>query len=211
MSEPWIRTLPGDGQRRYRHESYGTHMTDQESLLDRARARDPAALADIYDTYSPKIYAYIYRHVGDAHRAEDLTSGVFLKMLEALDNNKFARDALQSWLYRIAHNTIVDDVRRRQRRPTSVLHDGMALPPEANPDHLVSERIEKEYLLDAIDQLTEDQKNVIILRFGEGLTAPQVASILDKTEEAVRALQRRGLTNLRKILDSRNIPSPNIE
>ena len=173
-------------------------MTDQASLLEQARKRDPAALAQIYDTYAAKIYAYIYRHVGDAHRAEDLTSSVFIKMLDALERDKFARDALQSWLYRIAHNIIVDDVRKRQRRPTSALHDGLALPPESNPDFIVSQRLESEELLQAIDQLTEVQRDVIILRFGEGLTAPQVANILDKTEEAVRALQRRGLANLRK-------------
>lgn len=173
-------------------------MTDQVSLLEQARKRDPVALAQIYDTYSAKIYAYIYRHVGDAHRAEDLTSNVFLKMLEALERDKFARDALQSWLYRIAHNVIVDDVRKRQRRPISTLHDGLALPPESNPDFMVSQQLESEELLQAIDQLTEVQRSVIILRFGEGLTAPQVANILDKTEEAVRALQRRGLANLRK-------------
>lgn len=172
----------------------------QAELLERARERDPTALAHIYDTYAPKIYAYIYRHVGDAPRAEDLTSTTFLKMLEALDRGKFARDTLQSWLYRIAHNAIVDDVRRRQRRPTSALHEGISLPPNTLPDYVVGERIEREYLLQAIQQLSEDQRNVIILRFGEGLTAPQVAAILDKTEEAVRALQRRGLANLRKLL-----------
>ena len=173
-------------------------MTDQASLLELARKRDPAALAEIYDTYASKIYSYIYRHVGDAHRAEDLTSRVFLKMLEAIEKDKFARDALQSWLYRIAHNTIVDDIRKRQRRPTSALHEGLALPPETSPDHIVGRRLENEKLLQAIDQLTEVQRDVIILRFGEGLTAPQVADILNKTEEAVRALQRRGLANLRK-------------
>lgn len=172
----------------------------QAELLQRAQNRDPAALAHIYDTYAPKIYAYIYRHVGDAQRAEDLTSTTFLKMLEALDRGKFARNTLQSWLYRIAHNAIIDDVRRAQRRPTSALHEGISLPPDTLPDHVVGKRIEREYLLQAIQQLSEDQRNVIVLRFGEGLTAPQVAGILNKTEEAVRALQRRGLANLRKIL-----------
>lgn len=173
---------------------------DPADLLERARQRDTAALAAIYDTYATKIYAYIYRHVGDAHRAEDLTSKTFLKMLEALERDKFARDALQSWLYRIAHNTIVDDVRRRQRRPTSALHDGLAQPPDIHPDNIVSARLENERLRQAIEHLTDDQRDVIILRFGEGMTAPQAAKILGKTEEAVRALQRRGLANLRKLL-----------
>lgn len=170
------------------------------ALLDAARQRDPKALASIYDAYAPKIYAYIYRHVGDPHRAEDLTSGVFLKMLEALDRDKFAHDALQAWLYRIAHNLIIDDARYEQRRPASDLHDGLSLPPDADPEFVVGHRLEGERLRQAIQQLTGEQRDVIVLRFGEGMTAPQAARILGKTEEAVRALQRRALSNLRRLL-----------
>lgn len=175
-------------------------MIDEASLLQRARERDPAALAIIYDTYAPKIYAYIYRHIRDPHRAEDITSTVFLKMLESLDGNNFARDKLQSWLYRIAHNAIVDDVRYQQRRPTQTLYDTMVISPENDPSFIANKHMKEEVVWNAIQKLTEDQKDVIILRFGEGLTAPQVAQILGKTEEAVRALQRRGLANLRKLL-----------
>jgi len=182
-------------------------MTDEASLLQRARERDPAALATIYDTYAPKIYAYIYRHIRDPHRAEDLTSTVFLKMLESLDKNNFARDRLQSWLYRIAHNVIIDDVRYQQRRPTQTLYDVVETPEENDPAFLVQKQMQEEAVWNAIQQLTDDQKDVIILRFGEGLTAPQVAQILDKTEEAVRALQRRGLANLRKILSHKQLNS----
>lgn len=175
-------------------------MTDEVTLLQRARERDPSALAEIYDSYAPRIYAYIYRRVGDEHRAEDLTATVFLSMLEALDREKFARDALQSWLYRIAHNTIIDDFRRRERRPTSSLTEDLAQPPETNPDHLIIERLEMARVRQAIDLLTEEQRSVILLRFGEGLTAPETAELLGKTEEAVRALQHRSLVNLRRLL-----------
>ncbi len=180
-------------------------MIDQSApagaaLLDAARQRDPKALAAIYDAYAPKIYSYIYRHVGDPHRAEDLTSGVFLKMLEALDRDRFAHDALQAWLYRIAHNLIIDDARYETRRPASDLHDGLSLPPDSSPEFVVGRRLENERLRQAIQQLTGEQRDVIVLRFGEGMTAPQAARILGKTEEAVRALQRRALSNLRRLL-----------
>lgn len=175
-------------------------MIDQAALLDAARQRDPKALASIYDAYAPKIYAYIYRHVGDPYRAEDLTSGVFLKMLEALDRDKFAHDALQAWLYRIAHNLIIDEARYEQRRPASDLHDGLSLSPDWAPEFIVGRRLEGERLRQAIQQLTGEQRDVIVLRFGEGMTAPQAARILGKTEEAVRALQRRALSNLRRLL-----------
>lgn len=178
----------------------GAIMIDEASLLQRARDGDTAALAAIYDAYAPQIYAYIYRRIRDPHRAEDITSTVFLKMLESLEKNNFAKDRLQSWLYRIAHNSIIDDVRYQQRRPVQALYDAIETLTDDNPESLVQKQMQDEAVWDAIQQLTEDQKNVIILRFGEGLTAPQVAEILDKTEEAVRALQRRGLANLRKIL-----------
>jgi RNA polymerase sigma-70 factor (ECF subfamily) len=121
-------------------------------------------------------------------------------MLEALDKDKFARDKLQSWLYRVAHNVIIDDVRYQQRRPTQALYDSLEANEENDPSVLVGQQMEEEIIWNAIQRLTKDQKDVIILRFGEGLTAPQVAKILNKSEEAVRALQRRGLVNLRKIL-----------
>ena len=180
--------------------------TDQATLLEQARQRDPTALATIYDTYAHKIYAYIYRHVGDPHRAEDLTSVVFLKMLEALDRDRFAQDALQSWLYRIAYHAIVDESRRRKRRPIADLYDDLPISSERHPDRMAARNMEQASLRGAIDQLTDDQRDVILLRFGEGMTAPQVAEILDKTEEAVRALQRRGLNNLRKLLA--DVPLP---
>ncbi len=181
---------------------------EQAELLRQARERDPAALTRIYDTYAPKIYAYLYRQVGDAARAEDLTSATFLKMLEALDRDQFANDSLQSWLYRIAYNTLVDDARRRKRRPVASLHEGISMPPHTLPERIVDNRVEREELIRAVHQLSTDQRNVIILRFGEGLTAPQVGKILGKSEEAVRALQRRGLVNLRKILNTSPLTSP---
>ncbi len=182
---------------------------EQAELLRQARNRDPAALAHIYDTYAPKIYAYIYRHVGNAQRAEDLTSTTFLKMLEALDRGKFARESLQAWLYRIAYNALVDEARRRKRRPTSALHEGLSMPDHTMPDHLVGKKIEREQLLRAVEQLSDDQRNVIILRFGEGMTARQVGEVIGKSEEAVRALQRRALQNLRKIMASApSTPTP---
>lgn len=121
-------------------------------------------------------------------------------MLESLDRDRFAKDKLQAWLYRIAYNTIIDDVRRQKRRPIQPLYDTISQSPELDTEFLIEKLLTRESVWLAVQQLTDDQKNVIILRFGEGLTAPKVAEILDKSEEAVRALQRRALINLKKIL-----------
>ena len=177
-------------------------MTEETSLLQRAQQRDPTALAQIYDIYAPQIYAYIYRHVVDAQRAEDLTASVFLKALEALERHRFAHDSIRPWLYRIAYNTIIDDIRQLQRRPSTGLNESIQAAPDESPEMAVQKRLENERLFHALSHLTADQRDVLILRFGEGLTAIETAQILDKTEEAVRGLQRRGLASLRRKLAS---------
>ena len=122
----------------------GAIMIDEASLLQRARDGDTAALAAIYDAYAPQIYAYIYRRIRDPHRAEDITSTVFLKMLESLEKNNFAKDRLQSWLYRIAHNSIIDDVRYQQRRPVQALYDAIETLTDDNPESLVQNQMQDE-------------------------------------------------------------------
>ena len=84
-------------------------MTTNDSvLLERAREYDAQALAEIWDRYAEPIYRYAYRFVGDAHLAEDLTSDVFLKLLQVLGTSRAPREQLQGWLYRVARNLAVD-------------------------------------------------------------------------------------------------------
>ena len=91
-------------------------MWNEADLRERAAALEPAALAEIYDLFSGKIYSYIYHRTGDSAASEDLTGEVFVRMLEAIRQDRTWTATLQGWLYRIAHNLVVDHFRRQSER-----------------------------------------------------------------------------------------------
>ena len=174
-------------------------MTNEMALLERAKAYDPTALAELYDRYAPRMYAYIFRRVNDAALAEDLTSELFLRVLRAIQNESAWRDSFTAWLYRIAHNLVVDTYRRQPLPPLSL--DEVSVQAEGNdPVEVVQEAFNRARLQAAIRRLTPDQQQVLALRFGEGLTARESASIMRKTTGAIEALQRRALAALRRIV-----------
>jgi RNA polymerase sigma-70 factor (ECF subfamily) len=170
---------------------------EEAHLIARVQANDPAALGEVYDRYATRIYTYLYHRLGDRFLAEDLTSEVFVRMLEAARSRRFAQTSLSGWLYRIAHNLVVDHYRSRDE-PVP-LDEGL-VDSAAGPASSVEARLAQEELRMALEHLTEDQQQVIYLRFGEGLTAKQVAEVLGKPETAVWSLQHRALARLQRIM-----------
>ena len=175
-------------------------MTSEAKLIKRARTLDPAALAELYDRYAPKMYAYIYRRVGDAALAEDLTGELFVRVLQAIRNERAWRDSFVAWLYRIAHNLVIDHYRRRPPMPHVSLESVGVSGEGDSPDVEVEGLIERERLRAAIEMLTPEQQEVLALRFGEGLRVKEIANIMNKTPGAVQALQHRAVAALRRIL-----------
>jgi RNA polymerase sigma-70 factor (ECF subfamily) len=169
------------------------------ALLERARQYDPVALGTIYDRYSTRIYNYIYRRVGDANLSEDLTAAVFTKMLEAIRSSKPWRTSFSGWLYRIAHNIVVDHYRSWKKDAELPLEDRLVAD-RGDPVDALDKTLTQDKLRVAIRQLTADQGNVILLKFVEGMSNSEVADILGKTEGAVKSLQHRALDSLRRIL-----------
>ena len=102
-------------------------MTNETKLLERAKTYDEAALAELYDRYAPRIYAYIYRRVSDAALAEDLTGELFVRMLRAIRNERVWRTSFVAWLYRIAHNLVVDHYRQRPPAPLLAIDEIVSL------------------------------------------------------------------------------------
>ena len=180
-------------------------MTDERGLLERAQEYDEAALGELYDRYAPRIYAYVYRRVSDPQLAEDLTGDVFLRVLQAIQSERFWQISFQAWLYRIAHNLVVDYYRRKPEKADLTLDEGLLAADsaafEGDVDRAVVSRQSQRQLGAAIRRLTPDQQQVLALRFGEGMTTREVADIVDKTVGAVEALQHRGLAALRRILE----------
>jgi RNA polymerase sigma-70 factor (ECF subfamily) len=145
------------------------------------------------------MYAYIYRRVGDVAQAEDLTSELFLRVLNAVQNERTWRDSFVAWLYRIAHNLVVDAYRRRP--PPLVPLEDLPLESDAeDPEEVVQKGADRSWLRAALGRLTADQQQVLALRYGEGLTAKETARIMEKTTGAVEATQHRALAALRRIL-----------
>jgi RNA polymerase sigma-70 factor (ECF subfamily) len=145
------------------------------------------------------MYAYIYRRVGDAAQAEDLTSELFLRVLRAIQNEQAWHKSFSAWLYRAAHNLVVDHYRQRPAFPPVPLDEGLVAS-EDSPAAAFEEVLSAERLRDAIERLTPEQQEVLALRYGEGLKAREVGEIMGKTTGSVEALQRRGLAALRRQL-----------
>ena len=171
----------------------------EHTLLERARACDADALGELYDQYAPLIYAYLYRRVHDAQLAEDLTGEVFVRVLQAIQSEQFWHTSFRRWLYRIAHNLLVDHYRKQPPVPMLAL-DEQLVAAQGDPDSALAEKLSRQDLLAAISQLTPGQQQVLVLRFGEELATREVAEVMGKSVGAVEVLQHRALTALRRIL-----------
>jgi len=189
----------------------GTFVTSDEAtalsdltekvLLEGAAIFDERALGELYDRYEARIYSYIYRRTGNESLAEDLTAQVFLKMLEAIRSDKAWHSSFSGWLYRIAHNAVIDYYRQRDRQQQVSLEDTLTTTAsDHNPVVMAEASVDAERLRIAISRLTEEQAEVITLRFLEGYSISEVAEMLDKTEGSIKALQYRAVTTLRQLL-----------
>jgi len=173
------------------------HLPLEKDLLARARKFERQALAGIYDMYSDGIYRYALRLLADPGLAEECVAETFSRFLQALSRRKGPRDHVQAYLYRIAHNWIVDRFRRdlpaeelKSDIPDSVL----------SVEARVDQNLEEDRLRHAVLRLTPDQQQVIALKYLEGLDNQAVARIMQKPVGAVKSLQHRALQGLERIL-----------
>lgn len=179
-----------------------SNPSSEFDLLQRAVSGDPDAFATLYDTYVEQIYRFVYFRVGDEQTAEDLTSQVFLKAWDNLSGYQIRGLPFSAWLFRIARNSIIDYY-RTFKETTSLEPDVLAKPdPAANVDDRVEQRLEAEEVRLALQHLTEDQRQVLTLRFIEGFSTEEVAKVMGKRQGAIRALQMRGLQALAQIIGS---------
>jgi RNA polymerase sigma-70 factor (ECF subfamily) len=161
---------------------------------------EEAALGEIFDTYYPVLYRYIYHHVHHQQTAEDLTAEVFTRLLEQLANGRGPEQHLRAWLYRVAYNIVVDESRRRVYRDHELLDERTALAGE-DVEEQVHASIFQDQARSALAALTAKQQAVIVLRFLEGCENREVSQIMGLTVGAVKALQHRGLAAMRRHLE----------
>lgn len=174
-------------------------VQDDESLVRRAKQYDQEAFTELYEKYFDKIYRYIAVKVGDRMEAEDITQQVFLKAIKSISSFKWRGFPFSSWLFRIAHNQVVDYLRKKKKQATLALDDNV-LTSKDNPEALLEQKLNLEQLATATKKLTSAQQEVISLRFAGELPIAQVAKVMGKSEGAVKALQHSAIVSLRKAL-----------
>jgi RNA polymerase sigma-70 factor, ECF subfamily len=173
-------------------------ILSETELIERARRFDMAALAEIYNRYSPGIYRYAMHLLGDPHQAEDCTADTFTCYLQTLRNGGGPQDHLQAYLYRGAHNRTAD-VYRRSSLPPLPLDDELPWR-GTGPAEAAIERIEKAQVRAALARLTPEQRQVIVLKYLEGWENELVARVLGKPVGTVKSLQHRAINSLRRWL-----------
>jgi RNA polymerase sigma-70 factor (ECF subfamily) len=174
-------------------------VQDEESLVQRAQQRDEKAFAQLYEGHFDKIYRYVVLRIGNAIEAEDVTQQVFLNALQSISSFKWKGAPFSAWLFRIAHNQVVDYLRKKTRQATESLDESLVIS-KSDPQLVVEQRLDIEQLILATKQLTKAQQEVIALRFVSELSTAQVAKVMGKSEGAVKALQHSAIVALRKAL-----------
>ena len=175
---------------------------DEAELIGRAKAGDDDAFAEIYDRCYPPIYRHILYRVPTTETAEDLACEVFVRMVESIDDFTYRGRPLLAWLYTIAGNLISSHYRRADKTVGVPLEESLAgrAADVPDPEEAASLSVDEERLTAAMRELTDDQRQVITLKFFEGLDNVTVAQVLGKSYGAVKALQHRGLEALRRVL-----------
>lgn len=183
-------------------EGHAEAKTDDVLLIQRAISRDPDAFGRLYDMYVDRVYRHVYYRVGNVMDAEDLTQQVFFKAWQAIDRYKKTASLFLAWLMTISHNLVIDFYRTKYKKDKAYLEDEITADDLASsPERVAEAHFEQQQVRRAILQLPKDQQQVILLRFVEGFRNPEVASILGKSEGAIRVILHRALARLRQILE----------
>jgi len=167
-------------------------MEDELILLHRARALDQEALAQIHDQYYEPIYRYIAYRVNNPQTAEDLTSDVFMRLLNALRDKHAPNKTLRGWLYGVASRVIKEHYRDKKKNNWFELEDNVINRAD-DPARQMESNVMKEHLVTLMGDLTEDQQNVLALRFGYEMPIQEVADTMGKSVGSVKMLQARAI------------------
>jgi RNA polymerase sigma-70 factor, ECF subfamily len=170
------------------------------ALVERAQKGDRAALEELYLIHFDRIYSYLHMSVGNRHDAEDLTTQTFLKMLEAIGRFRWRSAPFSAWLFRIAHNLAMDHFRTTKRTQPEEEVPEPAGSEELSAEEEAMHSIGRQSMLELIEKLSPEQQQVLTLKFVFNFPNAEVATILGKTEGAIKSLQHRALVSLQKQL-----------
>ena len=174
--------------------------TSEDALIRRAQALDPGALAELYDRHFDGIYRYLFTRVRHQADAEDLTEQVFLKMVDSISRYRPQGVAFSSWLYRIAHNLLVDRYRRAGREAVELSAQVQDNRAHTDPAAMAQNSDERRRLSEAIQRLTPEQQQVITMRFIDNLDVDEIARLTHRRPGAIHSMQHRALASLYRFL-----------
>jgi RNA polymerase sigma-70 factor (ECF subfamily) len=169
-------------------------------LVEQAQLGNRSALEELYLIHFDRIYSYLHFSVGNRHDAEDLTTQTFLRMLEAIGRFRWREVPFSAWLFRIAHNLAMDHFRASKRVQTEQDVPSPRGAEETSAEEQAMDSLGRAGMLELIERLSPEQRQVLTLKFLFGFANGEVASILGKTEGAVKSLQHRALASLQKHL-----------
>jgi RNA polymerase sigma-70 factor (ECF subfamily) len=171
---------------------------NEQSELEGLKNLDAQVIGAVYDRFFPDVYRYVYYRLGDEQLAEDISSDVFVRLLEALKKGRGPQTNLKGWLLATASHAVADYLRKIYRRPTEELLN--ATPDNDAPS--LRDEIDRRDKVDSVRaaylQLTPDQQNVLALRFGDGYSLEETAKVMQKKVNAIKALQFRALAALQR-------------
>src|SRR5579864_8607772 len=193
--EPGVSPVGGAGKHKRMSRPADVNV---RRLVERAQRGDRDALEELYLLHFDRIYSYLHMSVGTRHDAEDLTTQTFLKMLESIKQFRWRSAPFSAWLFRIAHNLAMDHFRATRRWQPE---ENVPEPPgeeEPSAEAQALQAIGRQSMLDLIEDLSQEQQQVLTLKFVFNFPNADVATILGKTEGAVKSLQHRALVSLQK-------------
>jgi len=173
----------------------------EAEIIKKAQKNDPAAVGKLFDDHHEAIFRFFWARVRDHHLADDLTGELFTRMVAELPRYQQRNLPFRAWLYRIAHNLVIDNYRTDKSQLSLPLEQAnLETSQTARPDEMLEQTMKTKRIQQALDIIDPGQREVVELRFLAGLSLKEVAEALNKTVAAVKALQHRGLYSLRLLL-----------
>jgi RNA polymerase sigma-70 factor, ECF subfamily len=174
--------------------------SSEAALVARLKAYDESAIRQVYRMYADAIYRYALYQCGDPTQAEDIAGDVFVRMMDSIESYTYRGASISAWLYRIARNLVVDHHRRNRRlQPLEPLEETFVA--SDNPAAAAEAQLTADEIRQLIGLLTEEQQQIILLKFVENLDNREISEIVGKTEGSVKSLQHRALRSLRRLME----------
>jgi RNA polymerase sigma-70 factor, ECF subfamily len=199
-----LQSIPKLGFDRFPRAALGldrSRTMELETLTERIHRLDPEALAEVHDQFFPVIYRYVHYRLDDDQLVEDITSEVFLRMLDALLSKGASIRDIRAWLFGTASHLIKDYLRQKYRMQVDNLDDHENLPGDQMLETIADHDFTNHNLKAALLHLTDEQQQVLVLRFSMELSLEETSQAMDKSVNAVKVVQYRALAALRRLMN----------